>query len=91
MATTNSRADKSSATILSGPEHNHLGTDADGDAHYWNRRTDTVLVITPDGERPHRYAVDDVSEWVEYVADRRGWDDLRFVDLTDFALGEAMV
>jgi len=91
MAATNSGADKTSATILSGPKHNHLGTDTEGDHHYWNRAADVVMVVTDDGDRTQRYTVDDVSNWVDYVDDRRGWGDLRFIDLTGFALGEAMI
>jgi len=77
--------------ILSGPRHNHLGVDQEGDAHYWNRATDTVTVITPAGERTYQYETDDVSHWVCYVADRRGWDNLRFVDLRDFTAEEALL
>jgi hypothetical protein len=77
--------------ILSGPRHNHLGTDAAGDHHYWNRATDTVMVITDNGDRAQRYSVDEVNNWVRYVSDRRGWDDLRYVDLRDFTAEEALL
>lgn len=79
------------AEILSEPKHNHLGTDAEGDHHYWSRATNVVMTITDDAERPQRYKVDDVSNWIRYVADRRGWSCLRFTDLRDFAAGEAVI
>jgi hypothetical protein len=92
MLTKNSAADKSSGTeLLSGPVHNYLGRDADGDHHHWNRRTDTVTVISHTGSRTYQYTETDVSRWVRYVADRRGWDDLRFVDGRDIEFGGALL
>jgi len=91
MSTTQNTDKSTGAKILSGPRHNDLGTDADGDHHYWNRATGMVMVITDDGVRTQRYTVDEVNNWVRYVADRRGWTDLRYVDLRGFTPGEAIV
>lgn len=42
-------------------------------------------------ECPFQYDVDDVPHWICYVANSRGWADLRFLDLTDFAAEEAIL
>jgi hypothetical protein len=91
MSTTQNTEKSTGAKLLSGPKHNHLGTDGAGDHHYWNRVTGVVMVVTDDGERTQRYTVDEVNNWVRYVADRRGWGDCRLIDLREFAAGEAMI
>lgn len=55
-----------------------IGTDADGNDHHYYRAADAVVVY--DGRTlDHVEYLDghDVGAWVDYVADRRGWDHVR--------------
>ncbi|NHN49982.1 hypothetical protein G9464_20650 [Halostella sp. JP-L12] len=90
MSTTHDSQNGTGSRILSGPKHNFLGVDADGDSHHYDRAARTVTVITPAGTREYKHHVEDLTTWARYVAERRGWVDLRLIDLTDFAAEEAL-
>lgn len=54
-----------------------LGTDAKGRDHYWCPVRGRVWV-TVDGEIEHIEQVQDLGNWVEFVAERVGWDSVRY-------------
>ena len=58
-----------------------IGIDAEGARHEIDPTTRTVFVHRA-GDVEHTEALGerDFSEWVAYVDERRGWDDLRYVD-----------
>ena len=90
MSTTYEPEKRTGTEILSGPQHNYLGRDADGDYHHYDRRAGTVTVITPAGTREYQHDVEDLSTWAKFVHERRGWADLRLIDLSDFAVEGAL-
>lgn len=90
MSTTHDSQNGTGSRILSGPKHNYLGRDADGGHHHYDRRAGTVTVITPAGTREYQHDVEDLTTWARYVHDRRGWADLRLIDLSDFAVEGAL-
>lgn len=56
-----------------------VGIDADGATHRFDPATDTVYVVADDAtEHTEALAEGQLPEWIDYVADRRGWDDLRY-------------
>lgn len=59
-----------------------VGVDAEGATHRFDSYTDTVYVISADGSVDHVEQLDpgQLPGWVHYVADKRGWDDLRYSD-----------
>lgn len=59
-----------------------VGVDAEGATHRFDSYTDTVYVIAADGSVDHVEQLDpgQLPAWVDYVADKRGWDDLRYSD-----------
>jgi hypothetical protein len=58
-----------------------IGVDAEGARHEIDPTTRTVFVHR-EGDVEHTEALGerDVSEWVAFVDERRGWDDLRYAD-----------
>lgn len=64
-----------------------LGVDKHGCVHHYSPYDDRVVVVNESGTvtRVETLANRDLSEWVGYVADRRGWADLRYArSLADF-------
>lgn len=58
-----------------------IGIDAEGARHEIDPMTRTVFVHR-EGHVEHTEELGerDVTEWVAFVDERRGWDDLRYVD-----------
>lgn len=62
--------------------HDFVGVDKEGAEHYWDGYEGEIIVIEDDG------AVDTVDniqpghlgQWVVHIRERRGWDDLRYVE-----------
>lgn len=54
----------------------HLGTDATGADHYFSHPRRTIYVVDADGAVEHVEDLGgrDPAEWVQYVADARGWE-----------------
>lgn len=64
-----------------GSDRYALGIDADGNVHYHKRGGDVIRVVDPEaGEQVHIQHLDGrpVEDWIDYVADQAGWDDLRY-------------
>ena len=58
-----------------------LGTDSEHASHYYSRITNTVFIETATGQAIKQELGDKkLSTWVTYVADERGWDDLRYAE-----------
>jgi hypothetical protein len=58
-----------------------IGLDAEGGVHEIDPTTRTVYVRGHDSvEHTEALGERDVSEWVAYVDEQRGWNDLRYVD-----------
>lgn len=57
------------------PHYIPVGTDGEGAHHCYNTRREEIVVVR-DGRREHAQALDGrpVEDWIEYVADRRGWE-----------------
>lgn len=62
-----------------------IGIDQLGSTHYHDDEHERIIVIKPDGDPEHVETLDGrgVSEWVEYVRNRRGWDAC-FWEMTPF-------
>ena len=58
-----------------------LGRDESGGAHYCSRIAGTIVVVR-EGRIERRQDLDGrlLAEWVDYVGDERGWEELRYVD-----------
>lgn len=57
-----------------------VGIDHDGAEHRFDQYHDRVYVLGPDGELEHVEELQpgELSAWVDYVADQRGWQECRF-------------
>lgn len=60
-------------------QHDHLGTDATGADHYWDKASRTIYVVA-DGAIDHEQSIDDrpLSDWIAYIRERRGWLNCKF-------------
>jgi hypothetical protein len=58
-----------------------LGVDSEGATHHYSRIAGTVAVVETDGG-VHRTDLEEqlLETWIDYVADERGWETLRYVD-----------
>jgi len=58
-----------------------LGVDSEGATHHYSRIAGTVAVVEVDGG-VHRTDLEDrpLEMWIDYVADERGWETLRYVE-----------
>ena len=58
-----------------------LGIDGDHARHYYSRLTNTVFIEETTGQAVKQELGDrKLSTWVTYVADERGWIDLRYAE-----------
>lgn len=72
------RADTTDSTDL---RRGLIGLDAEGGVHEIDPTSRTVFVRGHGGvEHTEELGEREVSEWIDYVAAERGWDDLRYVD-----------
>lgn len=63
------------------PDYIILGTDTTGAQHVYDTTTETVHIVHPDGSRGRKILWDTsktVDDYVEAVADGRGWDTRRY-------------
>jgi len=66
------------------PDYIPLGVDADGAHHVWDRTTDTIHIVHDDGSRGRRLlGGNSVDDWMDAVADARGWATRRYGSFTD--------
>ena len=58
-----------------------LGVDSEGATHHYSRIAGTVTVVEVDGG-VHRTDLEDrpLEMWIDFVADERGWETLRYVE-----------
>lgn len=57
-------------------DHEVLGTDVEGETHHWDSQNNVVHVVSVDAPtRTHRHDLQgrDLSEYIEFVGDLRGW------------------
>lgn len=71
-----------------------LGVDGDGSVHHFSRIADRVVVCDSAGAIEQIVDLSDdsrnLSGWVAFVAERRGWDDLNYADSFGDILSEAL-
>lgn len=74
------------------PNYSLLGIDEEGAHHIHDTRTNAVHVITQDGDRELVQDLDGhrVSEWMTYVAGRRGWSTRYLFDSAGDAFADAL-
>jgi len=66
------------------PDYIPLGADGDGAHHVWDRTTDTIHIVHDDGSRGRRLlGGKSVDDWMDAVADARGWATRRYGSVTD--------
>jgi len=58
-----------------------VGVDAEGAAHHFDQYHDIVYVVDEDGDLEHveELSPGQLTAWIDYVADTRGWRDCRYV------------
>ena len=68
-----------------------LGTDGEHASHYYSRRINTVFIEEKAGRTIKQDLGDrQLSTWVAYVAEERGWDDLRYAESFVEVLADAL-
>jgi len=56
-----------------------VGVDGEGAEHHFDQYADDVYVLqNGDVEHVEELGAGQLPEWVDYVADKRGWDDCRY-------------
>lgn len=83
MSTYDTTADIANERTDPRPDYIVLGTEAKtGAQHLYDTTTETVHIIHPDGSRERKQLLcgpaTTVDDYVEAVADSRGWDDRRY-------------
>jgi hypothetical protein len=69
-----------------------LGTDATGAVHHYSAYDDRVVVVAESGqiERAEDLTDRQLSAWIAYVDDKRGWGTLNYADSFGEILLEAL-
>lgn len=77
MATTNLSPQKRTGTEYR-PTYIRVGVDERGAHHLWDRETNTVHIILPDGGRERKLLdAGDIHEYCDAVGDVHGWQSRR--------------
>jgi len=59
-----------------------VGIDGESAEHRFDQYHDRVYVLDADGELEHVQELEpgELSGWIDYVAEKRGWQECRYVD-----------
>jgi len=81
MSTYDTTANQATGRTDPRPDFIRLGRDTTGADHVYDTQTETVHIVHSDGSRGRKILWDTdktVDDYVETVADARGWDDRRY-------------